>query len=281
MQNKKIKMEKVETCIPYLLHPVGLPLLILCDIGAAFGRCGGQITASDLCKRILKSECGQRSPLVSRARPAACQKKNTTVNWDDFLNRPSICNHFSRIIIFSTVTRHWLYFVLQANLALREGSGYFFVNTSVKGIVDVVFQEAQGTVQVRRNIWTVMGLVQGNTQLWYWTTYFVISKKSILLRSEILTIETSLWFACVICVCPGFSRLPRGGEGDRSWPLFGIPSTCQGHSTRFWHPGGLCESGWQGQCPALESLTSEGPDTAWLDDPYYQYHTFPKCLSDV
>ncbi|XP_044066781.1 nuclear pore membrane glycoprotein 210 isoform X1 [Siniperca chuatsi] len=37
---------------------------------------------------------------------------------------------------------------VQANLALREGSGYFFVNTSVKGIVDVVFQEAQGTAQV-------------------------------------------------------------------------------------------------------------------------------------
>uniref|UniRef100_A0A3P8X2Y5 Nucleoporin 210 n=1 Tax=Cynoglossus semilaevis TaxID=244447 RepID=A0A3P8X2Y5_CYNSE len=32
------------------------------------------------------------------------------------------------------------------NLALREGSGHFFVNTSVKGIVDVVFQEAQGAV---------------------------------------------------------------------------------------------------------------------------------------
>uniref|UniRef100_A0A673CGL2 BIG2 domain-containing protein n=1 Tax=Sphaeramia orbicularis TaxID=375764 RepID=A0A673CGL2_9TELE len=33
-----------------------------------------------------------------------------------------------------------------ANLALQEGSGYFFVNTSVKGIADVVFQEAQRTV---------------------------------------------------------------------------------------------------------------------------------------
>lgn len=37
---------------------------------------------------------------------------------------------------------------LQANLALQEGSGYFFVNTSLKGIVDVLFQEAQSTVQV-------------------------------------------------------------------------------------------------------------------------------------
>ncbi|XP_035513048.1 nuclear pore membrane glycoprotein 210 isoform X2 [Morone saxatilis] len=37
---------------------------------------------------------------------------------------------------------------VRANLALQEGSGYFFVNTSVKGIVDVVFQEAQRTVQV-------------------------------------------------------------------------------------------------------------------------------------
>ncbi|KAE8293658.1 Nuclear pore membrane glycoprotein 210 [Larimichthys crocea] len=37
---------------------------------------------------------------------------------------------------------------VQANLALQEGSGYFFVNTSVKGLVDVVFQEAKRTVQV-------------------------------------------------------------------------------------------------------------------------------------
>ncbi|XP_034551492.1 nuclear pore membrane glycoprotein 210 isoform X2 [Notolabrus celidotus] len=37
---------------------------------------------------------------------------------------------------------------VRANLALQEGSGYFFVNTSVKGIVDVVFQEGQRTGQV-------------------------------------------------------------------------------------------------------------------------------------
>ncbi|XP_068603355.1 nuclear pore membrane glycoprotein 210 [Brachionichthys hirsutus] len=37
---------------------------------------------------------------------------------------------------------------VRANLALREGSGYFFVNASVGGIVDVVFQEAQRTVRV-------------------------------------------------------------------------------------------------------------------------------------
>ncbi|KAM7411620.1 hypothetical protein PAMA_021552 [Pampus argenteus] len=37
---------------------------------------------------------------------------------------------------------------VRANLALREGSGHFFVNTSIKGIADVVFQEAQGTAQV-------------------------------------------------------------------------------------------------------------------------------------
>eukprot|EP00066_Takifugu_rubripes_P011606 XP_011600872.1 PREDICTED: nuclear pore membrane glycoprotein 210 isoform X2 [Takifugu rubripes] len=37
---------------------------------------------------------------------------------------------------------------VQANLGLQEGSGYFFVNTSFKGIVDVLFQEAQSTVQV-------------------------------------------------------------------------------------------------------------------------------------
>ncbi|KAM3617700.1 uncharacterized protein V6R79_009936 [Siganus canaliculatus] len=37
---------------------------------------------------------------------------------------------------------------VRANLALREGSGHFFVNTSLKGIVDVVFQDAQRTVQI-------------------------------------------------------------------------------------------------------------------------------------
>ncbi|GLD49968.1 nuclear pore membrane glycoprotein 210 isoform X1 [Lates japonicus] len=37
---------------------------------------------------------------------------------------------------------------VRANLALQEGSGHFFVNTSVRGIADVVFQEAQGTAQV-------------------------------------------------------------------------------------------------------------------------------------
>jgi len=53
------------------------------------------------------------------------------------------------------VTRHLLYFLfLQVNLALREGSGHFFVNTSVKGIANVAFQEAQGMAQVRGNIWT-------------------------------------------------------------------------------------------------------------------------------
>ncbi|KAM9342143.1 nuclear pore membrane glycoprotein 210 isoform 2-T2 [Pholidichthys leucotaenia] len=36
----------------------------------------------------------------------------------------------------------------QVNLALREGSGHFFVNTTVKGIANVVFQEAQGTARV-------------------------------------------------------------------------------------------------------------------------------------
>uniref|UniRef100_A0A8C3G7G1 Nucleoporin 210 n=1 Tax=Cyclopterus lumpus TaxID=8103 RepID=A0A8C3G7G1_CYCLU len=37
---------------------------------------------------------------------------------------------------------------VRANLALREGSGHFFVNTSVRGVANVVFQEAQGTAQV-------------------------------------------------------------------------------------------------------------------------------------
>nr|XP_020466290.1 nuclear pore membrane glycoprotein 210 [Monopterus albus] len=37
---------------------------------------------------------------------------------------------------------------VRANLALQEGSGHFFVNTSVKGIADVIFQETHGTAQV-------------------------------------------------------------------------------------------------------------------------------------
>lgn len=38
--------------------------------------------------------------------------------------------------------------VCQAELTLREGSGYFFINTSVRGIADVEFQESQGTAEV-------------------------------------------------------------------------------------------------------------------------------------
>uniref|UniRef100_A0A672IUC1 BIG2 domain-containing protein n=1 Tax=Salarias fasciatus TaxID=181472 RepID=A0A672IUC1_SALFA len=37
---------------------------------------------------------------------------------------------------------------VRANLVLQEGSGHFYVNTSVKDIVDVTFQEAKGTAQV-------------------------------------------------------------------------------------------------------------------------------------
>ncbi|CAK6957463.1 LOW QUALITY PROTEIN: nuclear pore membrane glycoprotein 210 [Scomber scombrus] len=37
---------------------------------------------------------------------------------------------------------------VRENLALQEGSGHFFVNTSVSGIADVVFQDGQGTAQV-------------------------------------------------------------------------------------------------------------------------------------
>lgn len=37
---------------------------------------------------------------------------------------------------------------VRAELTLREGSGYFFINTSVRGIADVEFQESQGTAEV-------------------------------------------------------------------------------------------------------------------------------------
>lgn len=37
---------------------------------------------------------------------------------------------------------------VQADLTLREGSGHFYVNASVKGIADVMFQESQGIAQV-------------------------------------------------------------------------------------------------------------------------------------
>lgn len=43
-------------------------------------------------------------------------------------------------------------FVLQADLAFREGSGYFFVNASVGGIAEVVVQEGKGTAEVRRSL---------------------------------------------------------------------------------------------------------------------------------
>uniref|UniRef100_A0AAR2LXC3 BIG2 domain-containing protein n=1 Tax=Pygocentrus nattereri TaxID=42514 RepID=A0AAR2LXC3_PYGNA len=37
---------------------------------------------------------------------------------------------------------------VRADLTLQEGSGYFFVNTSVAGIAEVVFQESHGTAEV-------------------------------------------------------------------------------------------------------------------------------------
>lgn len=37
---------------------------------------------------------------------------------------------------------------VRADLSLQEGSGYFFVNASVGGIAEVVFQESQGTAEV-------------------------------------------------------------------------------------------------------------------------------------
>ena len=40
--------------------------------------------------------------------------------------------------------------VSQADLSLREGSGHFFVNTSLKGVAEVTFQGAVGTAQVGR-----------------------------------------------------------------------------------------------------------------------------------
>ena len=90
-----------------------------------------------------------------------------------------------------------------------------------------------------------------------------------------------LRFPLIFCVCSGLSQSLRSGEGDGSRPLSGFSSTCRSHSSRFWHPGGLCESGWQGQFLSPWSLIFVGQGTAWLVDPYYQYHTFLKCLSDI
>lgn len=38
--------------------------------------------------------------------------------------------------------------VYQAELTLQEGSGYFFVNTSLRGIADVEYQESRGAAEV-------------------------------------------------------------------------------------------------------------------------------------
>lgn len=45
----------------------------------------------------------------------------------------------------------------------------------------------------------------------------------------------------------GFSYPPRERQGDGSWPLSGISSTCHSHGPRFQHPGGFYSSGRQGQ----------------------------------
>lgn len=60
-----------------------------------------------------------------------------------------------------------LCFVLQLDLTMQEGSGHFFMNTSVKGIVDVVLQEALGEARVRNICTAFMAscLMPDNTKL--------------------------------------------------------------------------------------------------------------------
>lgn len=66
-------------------------------------------------------------------------------------------------------------------MALKEGSGYFFVNTSVTGIVDVVFQDAQRTVEVRSNICVCDGIMMLNNML---CAFQEISMPNLMQRSE-------------------------------------------------------------------------------------------------
>lgn len=94
------------------------------------------------------------------------------MNFDSFVSREILLV----ILNFSSVTNNWLLFVLQANLALREGSGHFFVNTSVKGIANVVYQESQSTAQVRKNTWSWFGNYIILHELWYRTNLFYLSR---------------------------------------------------------------------------------------------------------
>lgn len=89
--------------------------------------CRGQTAATDLYKRIFLGHVGKGHTHTHTGGSPGTTCSTVPVT----LTEPRLCS------------------VFQVNLALREGSGHFFVNTSVKGIVDVVFQEAQGAVQVK------------------------------------------------------------------------------------------------------------------------------------
>lgn len=89
-----------------------------------------------------------------------------------------------------------------------------------------------------------------------------ISMPNLMQRFEFVGMKT---FIFICCDCLGFSRPPRGGKGDGSWPLSGISRTCHSHSTRFRHPGGFCACGWQGQfsSPVISHLGFRQCLTRW------------------
>lgn len=62
-------------------------------------------------------------------------------------------------------------FSLQAELFIKEGSGYFFINTSVASVVSVALEETQGIVLVSEetSFWQSEYLIVSfPCPFWYW-----------------------------------------------------------------------------------------------------------------
>jgi hypothetical protein len=97
---------------------------------------------------------------------------------------------------------HCPHLLLQAELHVREGSGYFFLNTSTTDVIKVVYQEAQGIAMVS------LGIISTLTFLLHLGchTQFIVFQKLLCVASA------KGWagsLACLICSRTSVIATPR------------------------------------------------------------------------
>ncbi|XP_067383479.1 nuclear pore membrane glycoprotein 210 isoform X2 [Channa argus] len=113
--NKQMKLHGRQTVLVH--HQTGIAAITVTTLG---------YQASHLAAANVPSPYGRLTPVSATLELLLVEDVKVTPDTVTIYNHPDV----------------------RVNLALREGSGHFFVNTSVKGIADVVFQETQGTAQV-------------------------------------------------------------------------------------------------------------------------------------